>query len=240
LLETESIPVEPEALSMIVRAGEGSARDCLSLTDQAIAHGGGEITVQSVRDMLGLADRARIIDLFEKLMAGDIAGALDDARALYDSGADPTTIITDLAELTHLVTRIKIVPSAADDPVLTPCERTRVAELAQKLGLRDLTRTWQILSRCLSVIAQSGHGLQAAEMVLIRLAYAADLPSPDELIEKLNSLPPDSGPAPTAPMPNGGGGYQARAATPLAQSAPIPQSAPQASARPMPQTYAQI
>src|SRR5690606_28759974 len=239
LLETESIPVEPEALSMIVRAGEGSARDCLSLTDQAIAHGGGEITVQSVRDMLGLADRARIIDLFEKLMAGAIAGALDDARALYDSGADPTTIITDLAELTHLVTRIKIVPSAADDPVLTPDERTRGADLAQRLGLRVLTRTWQILSRGLSEIAQSGNGLQAAEMVLIRLAYAADLPSPDELIEKLNALPPDPGPAPSAPTP-GGGGYQARAAAPLARPAPALQSAPEASARPMPQSYAAI
>ncbi|WMT91758.1 DNA polymerase III subunit gamma/tau [Pelagibacterium sp. H642] len=239
LLERESIPVEPEGLAMIVRAGEGSARDCLSLTDQAIAHGGGEITAQSVRDMLGLADRARIIDLFEKLMAGDIAGALDDARALYDSGADPTTIITDLAELTHLVTRIKIVPSAADDPVLTPDERSRGAELAQKLGLRVLTRTWQILSKGLGEIAQSGNGLQAAEMVLIRLAYAADLPSPDELIEKLNSLPPDSGPAPSAPSPNGGG-YQARATAPMAQAASVPQNAPQASARPMPQTYAQL
>ena len=239
LLEAESIPVEPEALSMIVRAGEGSARDCLSLTDQAIAHGGGEITVQSVRDMLGLADRARIIDLFEKLMAGAIAGALDDARTLYDSGADPTTIITDLAELTHLVTRIKIVPSAADDPVLTPDERTRGAELAQRLGLRILTRTWQILSRGLSEIAQSGNGLQAAEMVLIRLAYAADLPSPDELIEKLNALPPDSGPAPTAPAPNGGG-QRAMAAAPRARPAPAPQNTPQAAARPMPQTYAQI
>lgn len=237
LLVTESIPVEPEALSMIVRAGEGSARDCLSLTDQAIAHGGGEITVQSVRDMLGLADRARIIDLFEKLMEGDIAGALDDARALYDSGADPTTIITDLAELTHLVTRIKIVPSAADDPVLTPDERSRGAELAQKLGLRVLTRTWQILSKGLAEISQSGNGLQAAEMVLIRLAYAADLPSPDELIEKFNALPPASGPAPSAPMPNGGGS-QARATAPLVQSAP--QNAPQASVRPMPQSYGQI
>ncbi|WP_332718103.1 DNA polymerase III subunit gamma/tau [Pelagibacterium mangrovi] len=240
LLERESIPVEPEGLSMIVRAGEGSARDCLSLTDQAIAHGGGAITAQSVRDMLGLADRARIIDLFEKLMGGDIAGALDDARALYDSGADPTTIISDLAELTHLVTRIKIVPSAAEDPVLTPDERTRGADLAQKLGLRVLTRTWQILSKGLGEIAQSGNGLQAAEMVLIRLAYAADLPSPDELIEKLSSLPPDSGPAPTAPAPNGGG-YQARAAAaPAARPAPAPQSAPQASARPMPQTYAEL
>ncbi|WP_417583937.1 DNA polymerase III subunit gamma/tau [Pelagibacterium sp.] len=236
LLEKEAIAVEPEALSMIVRAGEGSVRDCLSLTDQAIAHGGGEISVQSVRDMLGLADRARIIDLFEKLMSGDIAGALDDTRELYDSGADPTTIITDLAELTHLVTRIKIVPSAADDPVLTPDERSRGSELAQKLGLRILTRAWQILSKGLTEIAQSGNGLQSAEMVLIRLAYAADLPSPDELIEKLTNQPTGSGPAPSAPAPNGGGGHQARA---LAPSAP-PSPAPRAETKQVPQSYEQI
>jgi DNA polymerase-3 subunit gamma/tau len=240
LLEKEAIPVESEALSMIVRAGEGSARDCLSLTDQAIAHGGGQISVQSVRDMLGLADRARIIDLFEKLMGGDIAGALDDARGLYDSGADPTTIITDLAELTHLVTRIKIVPSAVDDPVLTPDERSRGGELAQKLGLRVLTRTWQILSKGLAEIAQSGNGLQSAEMVLIRLAYAADLPSPEELIEKLTSQPTDTGPAPSAPAPNGGGGYQARALAPSAPPSAAPQAAPRAEARPVPQSYEQI
>ncbi|AEQ50097.1 DNA polymerase III subunit gamma/tau [Pelagibacterium halotolerans] len=240
LLEKESIPVEPEALSMIVRAGEGSARDCLSLTDQAIAHGGGEISVQSVRDMLGLADRARIIDLFEKLMGGDIAGALDDARALYDSGADPTTIITDLAELTHLVTRIKIVPSATDDPVLTPDERSRGAELAQRLALRVLTRTWQILSKGLTEIAQSGNGLQSAEMVLIRLAYAADLPSPDELIERLTNQPTVPGPAPSAPAPNGGGGYQARAMAPSVPPGPAPQQVPSVEARTVPQSYEQI
>ena len=242
LLARESISCEPEALAMIVRAGEGSARDCLSLTDQAIAHGGGAITAQSVRDMLGLADRARIIDLFEKLMGGNIAGALDDARELYDSGADPTTIITDLAELTHLITRIKIVPSAADDPVLTPDERTRGADLAQKLGLRILTRTWQILSKGLAEISQSGNGLQAAEMVLIRLAYAADLPSPDELIEKLSSQPSDSGPAPSAPMPNGGGGgYQARgSAQMMPRAEPSQDPTAQMSARPMPQNSTQL
>lgn len=240
LLEKESIAVEPEALSMIVRAGEGSVRDCLSLTDQAIAHGGGAISVQSVRDMLGLADRARIIDLFEKLMGGHIAGALDDTRALYDSGADPTTIITDLAELTHLVTRIKIVPSAAEDPVLTPDERGRGAELAQKLALRVLTRTWQILSKGLNEIAQSGNGLQTAEMVLIRLAYAADLPSPDELIEKLTSQPNGSGPAPSAPAPNGGGGYQARAVAPLAPPSAAAQTAPRTEALAVPKSYEQI
>ncbi|WP_425454215.1 DNA polymerase III subunit gamma/tau [Pelagibacterium sediminicola] len=242
LLEKEQVSVEPEALAMIVRAGEGSVRDCLSLTDQAIAHGNGAITAQAVRDMLGLADRARVVDLFEKLMGGDIAAALDEARGLYDSGADPATIVTDLAEFTHLVTRIKIVPAAANDPVLTPDERTRGAEFAQKLGLRILTRTWQILSRGLAEIAQSANGLQAAEMVLIRLAYAADLPSPDELIEKLGAQGSDApSSSPTASPPSNGGGYQTRAqAAPLAsrQYAPAPQPQPAALANP--RTYAEL
>ncbi len=147
LLEREGITAEPEALAMIVRAGEGSARDCLSLLDQAIAHGDGTVTEQTVRAMLGLADRAVGIDLFETLMRGDIARALEINRNLYDAGADPGTILADLADFTHLVTRFKVVPAAADDLSLTPDERTRGAELANGLGMRSLTRTWQILTK---------------------------------------------------------------------------------------------
>lgn len=237
LLEKENVPFEPDALAMIVRAGEGSARDCLSLTDQAIAHGDGRITAEAVRLMLGLADRAQIIDLFENVMRGNIAAGLDGLRNLYDSGADPATIIADLAEFTHLVTRIKIVPSAANDPVLTPDEKTRGADLSNGLGLRILTRTWQILSNGLNEIAQSGNGLQAAEMVLIRLAYAADLPSPDELIEKLAGQPQEPAAAPAAPVPSGrGGGGSAHAA-----HMPSPHSPPQEQAAlPAPQTYAEL
>ncbi|MCD7058882.1 DNA polymerase III subunit gamma/tau [Pelagibacterium sp. HS1C4-1] len=238
LLEKEGVPFEPEALAMIVRAGEGSARDCLSLTDQAIAHGDGRITAEAVRMMLGLADRAQVIDLFENVMHGNVAAALDGLRNLYDSGADPSTIIADLAEFTHLVTRIKIVPSAAEDPVLTPDEKTRGADLANRLGLRILTRTWQILSNGLTEIAQSGNGLQAAEMVLIRLAYAADLPSPDELIEKLTGQPPETTTAPSAPAP-GGGGANARAAAPMAR--PQAHAAPAAETTlPAPGSYAEL
>ncbi|WP_404400018.1 DNA polymerase III subunit gamma/tau [Pelagibacterium halotolerans] len=238
LLEKEGVPFEPEALAMMVRAGEGSARDCLSLVDQAIAHGDGRITAEAVRMMLGLADRAQTIDLFENVMRGDVAAALDGLRNLYDSGADPSTIIADLAEFTHLVTRIKIVPSAADDPVLTPDEKTRGADLANRLGLRILTRTWQILSGGLNEIAQSGNGLQAAEMVLIRLIYAADLPSPDELIEKLTGQPQETAAAPSAPAPTGGG-FSARATAPMPR--PQPQNEPRAqAAQPMPQSYTEL
>src|SRR5690349_9522656 len=125
LLDKEGIAYEPEALAMIVRAGEGSVRDNQSLLDQAISHGDGKVTAATVKAMLGLGDRARSIDLFEALMKGDIAQALTLLRELYDAGADPETVIGDLADFTNLVTRLKIVPAAADDVSLTPDERMR-------------------------------------------------------------------------------------------------------------------
>ena len=111
----ENIEVEPEALALIARAAEGSVRDSLSLFDQAIAHAAGKVRADDVRQMLGLADRTRIIDLFEALMKGDIAAALKELREQYDIGADPAVVIADLAEFTHFVTRMKVVPSVADD-----------------------------------------------------------------------------------------------------------------------------
>jgi DNA polymerase-3 subunit gamma/tau len=207
LLAREQIAYEDEALAMIVRAGEGSVRDNQSLLDQAISHGDGKVTAATVKAMLGLGDRAKTIDLFEDLMAGNIAGALEGMRALYDAGADPQTIVADLVDFTHLVTRIKVVPAAADDVSLTPDERTRGAELAGKLAMRVLTRAWQVLFKGYDEVAKAGNGLQAAEMVLIRLAHAADLPTPDELIAKLANLPmPSTLVTAPAPRPSGGGG----------------------------------
>lgn len=207
ILGQEGIGFEPEALAMIVRAGEGSARDNLSLLDQAIAHGNGTVTAATVKAMLGLGDRARIIDLFEELMGGQIGAAVETMRALYDMGADPQTLVADLADFTHLVTRIKVVPAAAEDVSLTPDERKRGAELAGKLPMRALTRAWQILFKGYDEVSRANNGLQAAEMVLIRLAYAADLPSPDDLIAKLANQPaPAPGPQTMMPMPRGPSG----------------------------------
>ncbi len=140
------------------------------------------VTAEAVQAMLGLADRARIIDLFEALMRGDIAEALADFRDLYDTGADPAVVIADLADFTHLVTRFKIVPAAADDRALTQAERERGRALAEKLSVRALTRTWQMLFKGYDEVASAGKPAQAAEMVLVRLAYAADLPTPDEAL----------------------------------------------------------
>lgn len=240
ILGQENISFEPDALAMIVRAGEGSARDSLSLLDQAIAHGGGTVSAATVKAMLGLGDRARIIDLFEDLMAGRIAEALTALRELYDLGADPQTLLADLAEFTHLVTRIKIVPAAADDASLTPDERNRGRDLAQRLHMRALTRAWQILFKGNEETARAGNGLQAAEMTLIRLAYAADLPSPDEVIAKLSSQvlsnAPMSTPSPRGASGGGGGSASAmRVEAPqpmIATSQPAPVATPQAVAQP--------
>jgi DNA polymerase-3 subunit gamma/tau len=222
LLDKEGIGYEPEAIGMIVRAGEGSVRDNQSLLDQAISHGDGKVTAATVKSMLGLGDRARTIDLFEFLMRGDIAAALNLTRELYDAGADPQTLIADLCDFTHLTTRIKIVPAAADDISLTPDERSRGAELAQKLNMRTLSRTWQILFRGFDEVAAAGDALQAAEMVLVRLAYAADLPTPDELAAKFASGATPS-PITTAPVPRGNGGGGGGSAAQALRVEPAPQ-----------------
>ena len=193
----ESISAEPEALALIARAAEGSVRDCLSLFDQAIAHAGAEsgagnatimagpVRAEDVRQMLGLADRTRVIDLFEALMRADIARALAELRDQYDTGADPAMVLCDLAEFTHFVTRVKIVPAVADDVSLTEAERTRGRAFATKLSMRVLARTWQMLLKGISEVEAAGRPLAAAEMVLVRIAYAADLPTPDEVIRSL-------------------------------------------------------
>jgi DNA polymerase-3 subunit gamma/tau len=207
----EGIAVDDEALAMIARAAEGSARDSLSILDQAIAHGSGTVSAQAVRAMLGLADRARIIDLFEHVMKGDVAAALAEFRAQYDTGADPAAVLTDLAEFNHLVTRLRFVPAAADDASLSEDERRRGAEFAGTLSVRVLSRTWQMLLKGIPEVQSSNRPVSAGEMVLIRLAHAADLPTLDEALKSLegatlvpNGAPPRANGAP-AGSGNGGG-----------------------------------
>ena len=187
LLHREGIEAEADALSLIVRAGEGSVRDCLSLADQAISHGDGAVRIASVQAMLGLADSARILDLFEALMGGAIVQALDLARSLYDAGTDPEALVADLSRLTHLLTRFRLVPETADDPSLTPHERQRGAELAARLSIRSLTRTWQMLLAGLKEVAAAPNAMQSLEMLLVRISHAADLPTPDELVSRLKN-----------------------------------------------------
>ena len=237
LLSREGIGYEPEALAMIVRAGEGSVRDNQSLLDQAISHGDGQVTAATVKAMLGLGDRARTIDLFEALMGGRIAEALTNLRELYDAGADPQTIIADLCDFTHLVTRMKVVPAAADDVSLTPDERTRGSGLATRLGMRALSRAWQILFKGHEEVQKAGNAVQAAEMVLVRLAYAADMPTPDELIAKLGNTPMPSAP-PSTPMPRGNGGGSSGNGSAQSALRAVPDVAPRFEPAPSPAVVA--
>jgi DNA polymerase-3 subunit gamma/tau len=203
--ELEGVQANDEALAMIARAAEGSMRDAQSIFDQAITHSSGMVTADTVRDMLGLADRARIIDLFEMLMKGDVAAVLGEFRAQYDAGADSATVLTELAEVNHLVTRIRFVPSAAEDPSLSQDERTRGVELSKTLSVRVLSRTWQMLLKGISEVQSANRPINAAEMVLIRLAHAASLPTLDEALKMLeNGAPAPSGGGGGGPHPGGG------------------------------------
>src|SRR5450631_445151 len=201
----EKIEVEPAALALIARAAEGSVRDSLSLFDQGIAHAAGPVRAEDVRQMLGLADRVRVVDLFEALMKGDAAAALSELREQYDIGADPGVILSDLAEFTHFVTRVKVVPSVADDVSLSEAERLRGRAFATQLSMRVLSRTWQMLLKGVGEVQASGRPVAAAEMILVRIAYAADLPTPDEVVRSLGeegaARPPGNGGAPAAPAP---------------------------------------
>lgn len=239
ICKAEGIEAEDEALAAIARAAEGSVRDSLSILDQAIAHAGGRITLDEVRTMLGLSDRARVIDLFELVMKGDIAAALGELRAQYDAGADPAVVLADLAEFSHLVTRLKLVPDAAKDNSLSQAERVRGADFAQRLSIRVLARAWQMLLKAIAEVRQADRPVLAAEMALVRLAHAAELPTPDEALRLLRDGGGSfGGNGSSAPRPPSGGGATALAARPvLAAANPLPAiaAAPQALADALPQ-----
>ncbi len=201
--EAEGAAITDEALALITRAAEGSARDAQSLLDQAISHGAGETSAAEVRAMLGLADRGRVLDLFDMIMSGEAAAALAELAAQYADGADPLAVLRDLAEITHWVSVIKITPEAADDPTVGPDERARGLEMAGRLPMRVLTRMWQMLLKALDEVAQAPNAMMAAEMAVIRLTHVADLPAPEDLLRRLQDTPP---PPASAPAPGGNGG----------------------------------
>jgi DNA polymerase-3 subunit gamma/tau len=209
----EGIAIDDESLAMIARAAEGSVRDGLSLLDQAIAHGGGSVDAEAVRSMLGLADRSRIVGLFGSLMAGDVTAALASFRDQYDSGAGPSVILTDLADFTHLVTRLKFVPEAGEDPSLTETERESGADYAARLSTVILSRVWQMLLKGISETDTSSRPAAAAEMALIRIAHAANMPSPEDALKAFQASGGASAGAGGQSSGNGpsGGGATARA-----------------------------
>jgi DNA polymerase-3 subunit gamma/tau len=203
----EGAVLEPDAAALVARAADGSVRDGLSLLDQAIALGGGAVTAVQVRDMLGLADRARIIDLFEAATSAKPAEALDILTELHRVGADAVVILQDLLDLVHSLTRLKVIPDSANDPSMPEAERTRGREMSTKLSMPALTRAWQLLLKGLGEVQAAPIPQQALEMVIVRLSYAADMPTPGEMIRQLqNAAATTNGNGGgSAPRPPGGG-----------------------------------
>ena len=180
----ENVVAEGEGLRLIAKAAEGSVRDGLSLLDQAIAFGDGSVKTADVMGMLGLMEKGQVITLFEAVMAGDVARALEEVDRQYQAGGDPETILTDLADFTHFVTRLKVAPqSAGQDASRTEEEIQKGQDFAKRLSMAHLSRCWQMLLKGVSETAQAAQPIKAAEMLVIRLAHAANLPSGEELIK---------------------------------------------------------
>ncbi len=236
----EGVEVEPGAFALIARAADGSVRDGLSLLDQAISLAIGPVREGEVRRMLGLADRSQSFDLFDRLMAGDCKAALDLLQAAYEAGADPAVAIQDLLEVCHWLTRLKAVPGTADNPLVAEDLRVRGRAMAERLALPVLARAWQMLLKGLGEVQGAPYPIQAAEMVLIRLAHLSDRPTPGELVARLTAGAggePDRAPtkpsgqsAPAAGRPHGALAPQPRSP---AEPAAIPAAAPQ------PQSFAE-
>ncbi len=220
IAETERIGVEPEALALITRAAEGSARDALSLLDQATAHGGGTVSAEAVRDMLGLADRARILDVLEQLLHGDIAAALNGVREQYVAGADPRVILQDLLSLAHWLTRLKVVPDGEEGLAVAEEEHARAREMATRLTMPALSRCWQVLLKGLIEAREAPEPLAATEMVMVRVAYAAGLPSPADLVSRI--VDAESGAGGQAAPATQAGGSNSQATSHEALTAPAP------------------
>jgi DNA polymerase-3 subunit gamma/tau len=264
IAEAEGVEVEPEALALIARAADGSVRDGLSLLDQAIALSGGRVGDAAVRDMLGIADRGFVFDLLESVLRGDAPAALEQMGRLYQGGADPLMILQDLLDLSHFVTRLKLAPEAGTGDPITEGDRARARPLAEKLTIPVLARVWQMLLKGLEEVQVAPSPIQAAEMVLVRLAYVTDLPAPAELVRSVVAAPAPAGspagsrgngaamasnasaaspavavvqPTETAPSrPNAGNALRAIAELP----AELPGPGIQPAHDPMPRSYAEV
>jgi DNA polymerase III subunit gamma/tau len=246
IAENEGAKLSPTAMHLIARAADGSVRDGLSLLDQAISRAEGEISEQQIRDMLGLADRSQSFELLEAALAGDTALTLKMFEGMFADGADPAAIIEDLLEVVHWLTRVKVVPSVLDDPAVPEIERVRGKDMETRLSMPGLSRAWQMLLKGLGEVRLAPSARQAAEMVLVRLAYTATLPTPEEALKSLgNDSASEKSAAPATPAapatqaapPSGG---NAASAQPMARTGtddaapPAPQAQPQADPRPEP------
>jgi DNA polymerase-3 subunit gamma/tau len=185
ITEKEGASADDDALRLIARAAEGSVRDGLSILDQAIAMGEGKVTIGAVRDMLGLADRGRIYDLLELMLSAKVADTLGAFEALHRDGADPVQVLSDLSEAVHAIARVQAAGPEAHTAAMSAEERGRAVGLAEKLSVPLIARVWQMLLKGLEEAGRAPNPVAASEMVLIRIAYTGDLPTPDEIIKAI-------------------------------------------------------
>ncbi len=183
--DSEGVAIEEDAVSLLVRASSGSVRDALSMLDQAIAHGGTTVAAASVREMLGMADGQRVLDLFEKLCAGDVGGALEEFDQQYRAGADPAAVLGSLAEACHRAALLRVAPEMAESPEETPESAARERDLARRLGTAGLVRLWQVLDRSIEEVRRAEHPKLSADMAIIRLTHVSGLPTPEEIARQL-------------------------------------------------------
>ena len=256
IAEAEGVEVEPAALALIARAADGSVRDGLSLLDQAIALSGGRVAEAAVRDMLGVADRGLVFDLLESVLRGDAPTSLTQMGHLYRGGADPLMVLQDLLDLSHFVTRLKLAPEAGTGDPIAEGDRARGRPLAEKLTIPVLARVWQMLLKGLEEVQVAPSPIQAAEMVLVRLAYVADLPAPAELVRSVVATQGPAGsrgngaaitsnrsaapPAVAVVQPSGTAPPRSTAGNASQALAEIPASRAEADLDPMPQSFAEV
>jgi DNA polymerase III subunit gamma/tau len=260
IAEAEGVEVEPEALALIARAADGSVRDGLSLLDQAIALSGERVGDAAVRDMLGIADRGLVFDLLESVLRGDAPAALERMGRLYQGGADPLMILQDLLDLSHFITRLKLAPEAGTGDPVAEGDRVRARPLAERLTMPVLARAWQMLLKGLEEVQAAPSPIQAAEMLLVRLTYVADLPAPADLVRSVTAAPSPSGgpagsrgngaviasnaaaasPAVTVVQPSDAGSPRPSAGNALRALAELPASRAEPDLEPMPQSFAEV
>ena len=227
--EKEGINASDDALALIARAAEGSARDGLSILDQAMAMGNGEITADTVRSMLGLADRMRIFDLIELIFKGEAGQALEKLDALYRDGAEPGQLIADMAEAVHLMTRMKVGALGAAQQTMSEAELGKIKDMSTRMSIALLGRAWQMLLKGIGEVESAPQPIIAVEMIVVRMAYAADLPPPDAIARGLghgnNASNPSGNPRSGGPQ-NNGGGHKMEVIAGGGRSAPLAEPSP--------------
>lgn len=185
IAEQENLKADEEALHMIAAAADGSARDGLSLLDQAISLGSGKVRADIVKEMLGMADRGQAFELFDMLLSGNMSELIVKLQEVYKNGANPTAIINDLINITHQLTKVLLLPAFIKDEKLSETDRKYLQEFAAKTNVALLARIWQMLIKGLGEIQYAPVPIDALEMVLVRIAYSAHLPTPAELLESV-------------------------------------------------------